>query len=417
MVAWEALGGLVLLIFFILYVLYTTKSTQPVRLKNQPTLPGHISLSTFPQPIRSSLGTVNNNNQGEWRSFSDGDGARCQDAVYIHGKRRKLPETASLYMKKEDPEVVEGRAGFVKLDVRGQWGNHLGQYAVARIVAEELNFGLRVAHSMLDANWKKGHIFPDVVNLEAALTDKDLQALPTRTFGKHSYDVKAILADSTPRLLHMFGYPFEDFWVFGKYRDRIRDIFSINTGCIYWNQSYPGEHDIVVHLRSYKSCEPEDGEANVFTPTDSFADPPLQYYKTILDKMIKTQPKEGVIWLAARCGKEDSIAVSLQKLYGAQFTPTTTIHNDMADFIFMAASTRLIMAQSTFSWWAAYLGGGRQEVHYPLVGEWWGMRPRHRLYPDESRYVFHDLYKKPFRMFLTRSEIQSDIDNQKPPYM
>ena len=26
------------------------------------------------------------------------------------------------------------------------------------------------------------------------------------------------------------------------------------------------------------------------------------------------------------------------------------------------------------------------------VREWWGASPRHRLYPDEDRYTFHDLY-------------------------
>ena len=43
---------------------------------------------------------------------------------------------------------------------------------------------------------------------------------------------------------------------------------------------------------------------------------------------------------------------------------------------------RIVMAQSTFSWWAAFLGTAT-EIHYPLVGEWWGARPRHRWWPDE----------------------------------
>ena len=35
--------------------------------------------------------------------------------------------------------------------------------------------------------------------------------VPTVEFGKHVYDFDAILGNRTPRTLHMWGYPFNDY--------------------------------------------------------------------------------------------------------------------------------------------------------------------------------------------------------------
>ena len=56
--------------------------------------------------------------------------------------------------------------------------------------------------------------------------------------------------------------------------------------------------------------------------------------------------------------------------------------------------------------WAAFLGTAT-EVHYPLVGEWWGPRPRHRWWPDEPRFVFHDL--QDHKYFLDHDSITPEI--------
>ena len=58
----------------------------------------------------------------------------------------------------------------------------------------------------------------------------------------------------------------------------------------------------------------------------------------------------GTLWIAARCGANSPVAERLIADYGAQLTPAVEVHAEIADFLFMAASTRLIMSQSTFSW-------------------------------------------------------------------
>jgi hypothetical protein len=367
-------------------------------------------------------------NVGNIGPYGADNAARCATAEYRHGMRRKLKGkkgelvyaavTAGIV---SSADAIESRRGHVHLDCRGQWGNHLGQYAVARVVAEELNFGLTVCPTLLDANWKKGHIFPGLG--EIPFEKENSKGLEQIEFGKHSYHVKELLQNTTPRILHMWGYPFDDFWPFGEYRSRIREIFKLDVACTYWNQTYPKPEDVVVHIRSYSLADCHSGKEIVqsngdrpnFDPTEAFSDPPYEYYRAILSQMQETKGW-GTLWLASRCGLNDQVANRIAKEFGGVLTPAAEIHADMADFLFMTASKRLIMSQSTFAWWAAFLGGGETEVHYPLVGEWWGKRPRHRLYPDESRYHFHDLYSSPFRTFLSRDQIQEQVDAQKPAW-
>lgn len=50
---------------------------------------------------------------------------------------------------------------------------------------------------------------------------------------------------------------------------------------------------------------------------------------------------------------------------GARLAPTAERFADTADWLFMIQARRLIMSQSTFAWWAAFLGNAT-EVHYPV---------------------------------------------------
>jgi len=50
---------------------------------------------------------------------------------------------------------------------------------------------------------------------------------------------------------------------------------------------------------------------------------------------------------------------------GARLAPAAERFADTADWLFMRAARRLIMSQSTFAWWAAFLGNAT-EIHYPV---------------------------------------------------
>ena len=55
---------------------------------------------------------------------------------------------------------------------------------------------------------------------------------------------------------------------------------------------------------------------------------------------------------------------------------------------YLARATRLVVTESTYSWWAAYVGAAT-EVHAPGVGTV-------PVPADEHRYVFHDIASRKY---------------------
>ncbi|CAM9626467.1 unnamed protein product [Hapterophycus canaliculatus] len=55
-------------------------------------------------------------------------------------------------------------------------------------------------------------------------------------------------------------------------------------------------------------------------------------------------------------------------------------------FCFLMRAPRLVMAQSTFSWWVAFLGNAT-EIHFPLADH--GVTGP-KIAVDEKRYVYRD---------------------------
>ena len=66
----------------------------------------------------------------------------------------------------------------------------------------------------------------------------------------------------------------------------------------------------------------------------------------------------------------------------------TTEKSVAADFVYLARAKRLVVTESTYSWWAAYVGAAT-EVHAPGVGTV-------PVPADEHRYVFHDIASRKY---------------------
>lgn len=150
------------------------------------------------------------------------------------------------------------------------------------------------------------------------------------------------------------------------------------------------EHELRwgIRNRSYGDCNAK--QLRPYNPTFQFVDLPYEYYDRILQQIRKEGGTWRQIWMCSRCGMQDAngVAKLLVQNYGAHLAPQSTEpHSELGEFVFMLKASRFIMAQSTFSWWCAFLGKASQ-VYFPLVGDWWGGRKaRFRLYVDEPRYV------------------------------
>lgn len=91
---------------------------------------------------------------------------------------------------------------------RAQWGNKLGSYAVARMVAEALGWGLEVCESLRHDLAFRGNVLPDVRGI--AYDRSLLEQLPMERHDGFYYPVADMIADTTPRVITLAGLPFRD---------------------------------------------------------------------------------------------------------------------------------------------------------------------------------------------------------------
>lgn len=244
----------------------------------------------------------------------------------------------------------------------------------------------------------------------------DVATLPAVQLGGHNYHLEEVLSDRRPRVISMRGWPFAQAFVFHEHAARIRhEYLRLDPGCLQWDMALPGPEDVVVHIRAYHDCATCIKKRCRHRPHThgQFVDMPFEYYAGILEVMSRARPL-GVVWLLSRCGADEPVAARLLQrfptarlLVPPEGSAMVAKHPHLHGFLFAAAARRLVLSQSTFSWWAAYVGRAA-EVHYPLAGEWWysGNTPqRHRLYPNESRYVYHNLCS-PAERFLSYAELE-----------
>jgi hypothetical protein len=302
-----------------------------------------------------------------------------------------------------DRSEDQRQQGVVQLDCRGQWGNRITEYVVARIVAEELGWGLYLCPILAGEVVGSGQIFPNLHGIP--FNASKMANLPRVSFYGHRYPVQSLVADSTPRVIHLAGFPFRDFSPFRDHKAQIRDDWlKIDLSCVdSWGLQRPNERDVVLHIRAYGDCSTDETALdNGYDPNDQFVDLPSSYFDRILESIRKRPGGFEKLWIVSRCGMRHPTAMYLAKKYGAALAPSVSGREDTSDFLFMQSASTIIMSQSTYAWWAAWLSSAK-EVHYPLVGDWWGKKPRHTLFPDEPHYVFHDLVQQ--RFFLSFQQI------------
>eukprot|EP01147_Barroeca_monosierra_P008989 gene8989-1320_t len=293
--------------------------------------------------------------------------------------------------------------GFIYLICHGQFGNRLGEYVVARIISHIKQWPIKMCDSLKIISISQKAIFPYLV--DNVINTTNLSYLPEFKERGHNYDIDRIVADDTPRIIVLDGYPFSNYSLFAEYKNLIKDDWLlIDTSCVTpkVTNSFPGTKDIVVHIRAYRGCglAPNELKDGLNGP---FVDLPWEYYVKILE-WHRVHTGWDVLWVSCRCSGNHNITQSLVTNYKARLVPRTGVNPETEDWLFMQHATYLIMSQSTFAWWAAWLGNA-EIVHYPLIGDWWGDNARHKLYPiDEPRYFYHDLLKYSF--FLNSTHLK-----------
>jgi hypothetical protein len=214
----------------------------------------------------------------------------------------------------------------IEVKYLGRLANNLFQYSLGRILAEELGFSLSA---------EAIHGFPK--------TSEPIQGRrfsePESIYAGQSLDLDAILNDKSPRHITLEGY-FQRYEYYRPYRTRIRN----------WLEFSPDVHviapttDLTINVRRTDYIFPYGWAL------------PFSYYHEAIRRLL---PEGGRLSIVT----DDSNDPFFKRFreWDCEF-----FHGDpIEQLLFMAKSKRLVLSQSTFSWWPTFLSSLEQEVVCP----------------------------------------------------
>lgn len=206
-------------------------------------------------------------------------------------------------------------------------GNRLFQYCWSRYLAEEKGYFLEC---------EKINGFPStyvpcegkVVNTNIGITPEATQLLDENAILKHNGGV--IIAGYPQRYEHYIGF-----------KDSIKQWLQIENEDMY---DKPDKDDIVLNIR-----------LGDYIPLGWNID--MNYYIDIL----RTESYNKAIII---CDEPNSPLLNPLINIGCEVKNNSSFnHKYLADFVYVKYATKTIISNSTFSWWAAFLGSGK--IYFP----------------------------------------------------
>jgi hypothetical protein len=242
----------------------------------------------------------------------------------------------------------------IEVTYRGQLGNRIFQYCLGRIIAERLGFCLKVEG------------LPQFPNTFELVNGRDGSTENTEILRGHRLDLPAILGDTTLRKIHLRGF-FQRYEYFRDHKSDIKEWLRQKQGNKH-PQVLPG--DLAISLR-----RGSDYQWHKWCTPFSFFEQALQSasFKRLL--VLTNAPKDPYLERFAR------------------YSPVLISGSQMDDFQVLMSCEKLILSESTFGWWAAFLSEAK-EIHFPKTqhGLWSPKHPEIDLFvDDESRYILHEV--------------------------
>lgn len=234
-------------------------------------------------------------------------------------------------------------------------GNRLFQYCWARDIAEQKAYklvcdpilGFPITYSSLDGEEKQNNV---------AITPEATQL----------FDMNKILNHNGQIIVS--GYP-QRYSYYIHNKEKIKNWLKIENE---ENYEKPNIDDLVLNIRlgDYVSLG---------------WDLDIDYYVKILKR--ETYNKAIII-----CDEPNHPKLEVLKQMGCIIKDNTSHGNlkFIADFVYVKHAKKCVISNSTFSWWATFLGDGL--VYFPLLKYPWNNNPSEndvdlRVY-DENRYIF-----------------------------
>jgi len=219
----------------------------------------------------------------------------------------------------------------IEVRYKARLGNNLFQYCLGRILAEELGFALLAEP------------IPGFPNTAQPVNGVRVEGPEKRLTGQR-IDLAGILADRRPRRIVLDGW-FQRYEYYRPYRAKICEWLAFDPSI----RTSDPDSDVVVHVR--RTDYVQHGWAL-----------PFSYYAEALERLI---PKGGRVWIVT----DDSRDPFFRNF--APWRPRYSSGAALEQMLFMARADRLVMSQSTFSWWPTFLGDPNAVVcPVPSFGAW-----------------------------------------------
>jgi len=257
----------------------------------------------------------------------------------------------------------------VIVNFNGRLGNNIFQYCFGRILATEL--GYKLASPSIEG----------FVGTQENVEGESLDIHPLNLDG-HVVDLRDILHNQQGRQIVLGGY-FQRYEYYKNYQTEIRKWMDID--CYDVGQT---ENDIIVHVRLGDTMtEFSSKHTHVL---------PFSYYEKALsnisfDKVYICSDQETISGEYIR--QFDKYDPIILRGSGSGSGPLHALE----DFRAIISFSKIIIAQSTFSWWGAFLSNA-SEIFVPV--------PRHKInnrwstyYPDIALFVDDDDRYKYIKQF------------------
>jgi hypothetical protein len=226
----------------------------------------------------------------------------------------------------------------VAVKYMGLFGNKLYEYCLGRIIAEHLGYKLDAAP------------IPGFTSTGQTVDGLDYSDGPIEELAGQKIDLAAVLDNRTPRKIILRGY-FQRYEYFQPHKDLIRNRWLVP------DRPPPPLHsdrEIVLHVR--RADYIQQGWAA-----------PFEFYETVLD--------------LAGCDRAYVVTDAPKDPFFRRFKkyhPVIVSNSQMEDFAFLRSFKKMVISESTFSWWAAFLSDA-EAVYVPQSenGIWSGKMQNH----------------------------------------
>ena len=240
----------------------------------------------------------------------------------------------------------------VQYDPAARTGNRLFQFAFGHILSRRLNCNLY--HECIDDFNIKSNIMYEGLN----------KPLFTRTYGDHFVPLQKLEQHKDDIIVNSFVQK-SQYYI--DYREELRHIFKIEE------RPPVNENGLTLHVR-----ETDYNIIGAFLGYD--------YYRGLIDSTDFTSVT--IVTDNSRCETVQKLLTDGCKLSTEGTVTEFNTRCDsrgMKDFNFMLSSPNLAISQSSFSWWAAFLGF-HKHIIFPFKTDlkWWKLEPG----PDDIDLYF-----------------------------